>query len=556
MSAQRWFVSMNSYEGRNSMNNLPKTQYAVQLVGPSKLILNKEKEVYQPNPYQIVAKIEAVGLCFSDLKLLKQFTEHPRKGPIVSGISQDILKEIPSYKINEEPTVPGHEAVCRIVALGDKVKNHTVGQRCLVQTDYRWLRTAKSNAAFGYNFEGALQQYVLMDERIITDPQTGESLLIPVNDELSASAVCLVEPWACVEDSYISPERKTIKSGGNLLIVTDKNHKPIGIEKLLNSNPPANTVKLTTNDNLNDLPDENFDDIIYFGSNPQIIEILNDKLDAKGIINIVLSGEKIEHDVTVSIGRVHYGMIRFIGTTGDDASESYKYIPDTGEIRSGDRILISGAAGPMGQMHVIRNICSGIANIEIIATDLDDTRLQTLSSKTAVLAEQNNINLQIVNPKKTPIAGSFDYFAIMVPVAPMVADAINISSENAIINIFAGIPAGTKHPVNLNKYIENHCYMFGTSGSVIRDMKIVLEKINSGQLDTNISVDAISGMAGAIDGLAAVENRTLAGKIVVYPQLTDLPLIPLSQLDKHLPAVADKLDNGKWTKSAEDELLK
>ena len=42
-------------------------------------------------------------------------------------------------------------------------------------------------------------------------------------------------------------------------------------------------------------------------------------------------------------------------------------------------------------------------------------------------------------------------------------------------------------------------------------------------------------MAGAIDGIAAVENRTLAGKIIVYPMLHDVGLIPLAELRRHLP---------------------
>jgi hypothetical protein len=41
------------------------------------------------------------------------------------------------------------------------VRSVKPGDRRLVQTDYRWLKTAHSNAAFGYNFEGALQEYVL-----------------------------------------------------------------------------------------------------------------------------------------------------------------------------------------------------------------------------------------------------------------------------------------------------------------------------------------------------------------------------------------------------------
>ena len=98
------------------------------------------------------------------------------------------------------PTVPGHEVVCRVVAVGDQVKHHKVGQRYLVQADYRQLPTAGgSNAAFGYNFEGGLQEYTLLDERVVIAPD-GDRFLIPAGEDKSASAVALVEPWACVED--------------------------------------------------------------------------------------------------------------------------------------------------------------------------------------------------------------------------------------------------------------------------------------------------------------------------------------------------------------------
>ncbi|MHC4469085.1 MAG: hypothetical protein ACYSUZ_06960 [Planctomycetota bacterium] len=73
---------------------LPATQNAIQLIGPDELKLNTQKEVYQPGPYQIVAKVEAVGLCFSDLKLLKQFDKHVRKSEIISGMDASILSEI------------------------------------------------------------------------------------------------------------------------------------------------------------------------------------------------------------------------------------------------------------------------------------------------------------------------------------------------------------------------------------------------------------------------------------------------------------------------------
>ena len=80
---------------------LPSTQNAIQLIGPDELRLNESKEVFRPGPHQILAKVEAVGLCFSDLKLLKQFANHVRKGEVVSGVPGEVLAEIPLPAVSE-----------------------------------------------------------------------------------------------------------------------------------------------------------------------------------------------------------------------------------------------------------------------------------------------------------------------------------------------------------------------------------------------------------------------------------------------------------------------
>lgn len=554
--------------------SIPTVQNAIQLIGADELKLNNQKEVDQPGPHQILARVEAVGLCFSDLKLLKQFDKHVRKSGVTAGAAPGVLNEVASYKPGTEPTVPGHEAFCTLVAVGKNVQRHTVGQRVLVQTDYRWLKTAASNSAFGYNFEGALQEYVLMDERIIVDPVRDESFLIPVEKDLSASAIALVEPWACVESSYITEERNTILPGGKLLIVVDSGRQIEGLDGSFSSaGKPASATVFCFNgspldslkefgievnkvNDINELPDEGFDDIVYFGADKTTLELLDAKLAAQGIINIVLGGKTIGQDVLVSVGRTHYGMTRWVGTSGNNAAESYKHIPAMGEIRENDRALVIGAAGPMGQMHVIRLICSGIKNLAIVGTDFDDERLASLAHKADPLANERGVALSLVNPKKNPVTDSFSYYAIMAPVGALVAQAVKESAPGTLINIFAGIPASVKQELDLDTYIANRCYMFGTSGSRLSDMKIVLKKVLTGQLDTNCSVDAVSGMAGAIDGIRAVENRVMAGKIIVYPQLADLPLTPLDKLKDTHPAVAEKLDRGMWTKDAEDELLR
>lgn len=547
---------------------IPETQTTIQLTGPDRLTLNTDKPVPRPGTYQILCRVEVVGLCFSDLKLLKQFSAHVRKSEIISGIDQDILKEIPSYVPGQATTVPGHESVVRVCAVGNKVTGIELGGRYLVQADYRWLKTKGSNGAFGYNFEGALQEYVLMDQRVITSPQ-GESMLIPASDELSASAIALVEPWACVEEAYRVKERSFLKPEGQMLVVADEKIPQEAFSDFLNrfdrlaritccskeSSLSGLNIPVTETDNISRLPEAGYDDIIYFGSDPETAKDLFTKVAARGLFNIVLCGWKFSRPVTSLIGRVHYGNIRIIGTTGTDPAESMRYIPSFGEICKGDKINIVGAGGPMGVMHVVRNICQGTEDISVFAGDLDDNRLTALNKVSTPLAQKNNVDYQSYNPGRDRISQAFDYVVLMSPVPKLVVESIQTTAPGGIINIFAGIPATITAEIDLNTYIEKHLYFIGTSGSTLEDMKAVLRKVESGRLNTDISVAAVCGPQEAVEGIRAVENHSIPGKIMVYPSCQDLPLVPLDKLRARLPRVAECLEGGIWNKRAEKVLL-
>jgi hypothetical protein len=146
--------------------------------------------------------------------------------------------------------------------------------------------------------------------------------------------------------------------------------------------------------------------------------------------------------------------------------------------------------------------------------------------------------------------------ALMVPATPLVGQAVALAGAGCRINIFAGFANHTRADVDLDGYIARHCYFLGTSGSGIPDMKAVLRKLESGDLDTNISLDAVAGFEGVADALAAVEGRTATGKIMVYPTLPDLGLVRLSDMAVRFPSVAAELHDGGWTKAAELELLR
>jgi len=548
---------------------IPEKQSAVQLTAPDELCLNNDKPVDLPGPYQILCKVEATGLCFSDLKVLKQFDKHARKAEVISGIDPEVLKEVPSYVPGTEATVAGHETVVRVCAVGEKVDGIKVGGRYLVETDYRWLPTAEGKSSFGYNFEGGLQEYVLMDKRVITSPE-GEVFLLSASEELSASAVGLVEPWACVENAYASGERTCLKDGGRMLVAAD-----VAIDSklfyafLARFGRPAEITWVSDTafqgvggicvvnvDDVSKVDDGYYDDVVYFGSDAATVESLFPKIAAGGLFNIVQCGGRFNADVLTCVGRIHYGCIRIIGTGDSDPALSMETIPASGEIRRGDRIAVIGAGGPMGVMHVIRNICSGIKGISVLGADIDDGRLENLKKLAVPIAEKNGVSFEICEKAFEKADECYDYVSLMAPVPSLAVEAVKHTAKNGIINIFAGIAADISARIDLDAYIEKQLYFIGTSGSVLADMKNVLAKVESGSLDTNISVAAVCGLDGAVDGIKALEERLVPGKIMVYPACKDLPLTTLDQLAGKFPEVAGKLCNGVWTKTAEDTLLK
>ena len=352
----------------------------------------------------------------------------------------------------------------RVVKVGRGVTSAKVGDRRLVQTDYRWLKTANSNAAFGYNFEGALQEYVLMDERVITAPD-GDSMLLPASEGLAASAIALVEPWACVEDSYVARERRGLTPGGHLLVAGKPGTvdwetlfsslgRPATLSYLHDVPPAVHQVATRHISNLELLGDETVNDIILFGADAELTEKLFPKLAKGGLINLVLQGETFARPVVTPVGRVHYGGVRITGSVGADVAAGYRAIPDSGEIKPGNRINVIGAAGPMGTMHVLRDLCQGVPGVSVYGGDMSEERLAALERLARPLAESNRLTFATYHAQKIPPAGPFDYIAIMVPAPALVASAVTSAAPDAVINIFAGIPATVSHPIDLQRFVQ------------------------------------------------------------------------------------------------------
>ena len=183
-------------------------------------------------------------------------------------------------------------------------------------------------------------------------------------------------------------------------------------------------------------------------------------------------------------------------------------------------------------------------------------RSEALRQRITAFAAARGVAVRLFNPATDTPRGPVHYCFLMAPAPELLAAIITEAAPRGIINIFAGIPADVPCAIDLDMVAAKQLYFIGTSGSTLEDMRVVLGKVLDGSLDTNLRVGAVSGMAGAIAGLNAVRDKSIAGKIVVYPQLTDLPLLELNALVHRHPSIGPLLTDGCWTKAAEVELLR
>jgi D-arabinose 1-dehydrogenase-like Zn-dependent alcohol dehydrogenase len=142
-------------------------------------------------------------------------------------------------------------------------------------------------------------------------------------------------------------------------------------------------------------------------------------------------------------------------------------------------------------------------------------------------------------------------------VAAVVSDAATWLAPRGVMNIFAGVARGTMAQFDLSDAYLKQARVIGHTASSIDDLRFMLFQAETGALSPNRSVAAIGSLAAAFDGLKAVKDQTLSGKIVIYPHIKEMPLTALPDLKDILPSVYAKLKDGReWTVEAEDEFLR
>lgn len=219
----------------------------------------------------------------------------------------------------------------------------------------------------------------------------------------------------------------------------------------------------------------------------------------------------------------------------------------------------------MGRMHVQRAIQLAAGPATIVCTDVSDLRLDDLCTSFAQEAAARGIEFICLNPTHTDKYQAdmarfkkqgFDDIVVLAPAPAVISDAATYLAARGIMNIFAGVGRGTMAKLNLSDIYLKSVRIFGHSSSTIADLRLMLQQAESGELSPNRSVAAIGSLAAARDGLRALKDTVFPGKVVIFPNIKEMPLTALPDLKDKLPSVYAKLKDGReWTVEAEREFL-
>jgi L-sorbose 1-phosphate reductase len=524
------------------------------------------RPVPTPGAGELLVRVDACGICFSDIKIINLGGGHPR---------------LQGRDLRADPVVMGHEVSVTVVATGPNAPaEFPIGQRAIVQAD---IYVRGENRAFGYRIPGGFSQYSLIPAEVLAGDEG--CYLLGVDARLGHAEAALCEPWACVEASYRFQPRSAPLADGNMLLVvwpdlvdrlsSFRFQPPTPVGKLTlvapdgtlgQIGPVAREVDRLTDDLSCQQADHGpMDDIVILGTPPPaLVTKLAHRLKPYGTLCLLGGGDMPTAEL--DIGRIHYQGIQVIGHPGLDVMEAYAW-KRSAELVPGGQAWFIGAGGPLGQMHLSRALTLPTPPSRIVATQNTGARLEDLRQRFEPLARSRGVELTLLDPKamgpealdealRAAAPGGFTDIACIVPNVEVVEESQRHLGPSGGYDIFAGVPVGTTARIDLNAIVHRGARFWGTSGSSIADLRSVLRKVEQGELATDSVVAAVGGIRTVKEGLAAVRDARYLGKTLIYPQLTQLPLLSIEECAQRYPTVGDKLTQGRyWNREAEAELF-
>eukprot|EP01121_Diplochlamys_sp_Union-15-3_P019660 TRINITY_DN746_c0_g1_i3.p1 TRINITY_DN746_c0_g1~~TRINITY_DN746_c0_g1_i3.p1 ORF type:complete len:279 (-),score=48.76 TRINITY_DN746_c0_g1_i3:249-1085(-) len=183
---------------------------AVEIFAAKQFRYVKNFPIPSPQPNEVLIKVKAVGICGTDVEVLEG-----HMGYFTSGMAK-------------YPVVPGHEWVGVVEALGENVKDFSVGDSVVGETIIPCWNCADCNETENYqrcskrmetgimNKHGAFAEYLTYPART----------LHKISDKIPAKSGCLIEPLSVA----FSAVKNTVKKGDVVIIIGDG---PIGLFLLM-----------------------------------------------------------------------------------------------------------------------------------------------------------------------------------------------------------------------------------------------------------------------------------------------------------------------------------
>jgi 2-desacetyl-2-hydroxyethyl bacteriochlorophyllide A dehydrogenase len=273
------------------MRAIPEKMRAIVAYAPGDYRL-EEVETPQAGPGEILVKVEACGICASDVKTYSG-------APSIWGDDKQ-----PAYV--KAPVIPGHEFICRVAALGDGVKEFKVGDRVISEQivpcwDCRfckrgqyWMCEKHDIYGFQNNVNGGMAEYMKF---------TREAINYKVPENLPIQDAILIEPYAC---SFHAVQRAQVQLG-DVVVISGAGTLGLGMIGAARLAGPGKLIALDLNDRRLEMAKHFGADIVL---NPSKADVVTEIKNMTGGYGCDIYIEATGHPKSVEQG---LSMIRKLG---------------------------------------------------------------------------------------------------------------------------------------------------------------------------------------------------------------------------------------------------
>jgi threonine dehydrogenase-like Zn-dependent dehydrogenase len=322
--------------------------------GPEHLSVRRVP-VPRPGPEQLLARVDAAGICTSVNKLVDQGARHP----LMHG-----------WDPATHPVIMGEEGVVTLVEAGETLRDaYRPGQRFAVQPAvdlapiqhlerYRDHGRGVAKMAVGYTLPGLLAEYILIGQEVLA---AGCLLALP-DEGLPAGHAAIAEPISCIISSHahhlhlVQPDRRERREahsgllpGGLVVVIGAGPMGRIHVDLALAARPWAIVATARRQERLDwlrrtfgdraaalgiqlelvdtsvtDLPavvdrlsrGRGADDVIVTAADHEVVEAAQHLLSRYGVLDLFAGLPSGNEHVAIDARLVHYQEVNITGSSG------------------------------------------------------------------------------------------------------------------------------------------------------------------------------------------------------------------------------------------------